>query len=171
MALGILTIKEPFQPNLSKWSGYIFYSAKSSASDSSTYTDQTTLLCCLSFTLTGNFKSVMSVIADFSLALSLENVYFYNLLHSPLSLPSCFISHTLILFQQVFLFTSHFASHLVLMVTMHIPQQLVCPLEGDTVTTLPAPEILPSQGVPVQMTSSNLERDTEKTENLIICTR
>lgn len=42
---------------------------------------------------------------------------------------------------------------------LNVPQQLAFPPEGDTVTALPAPEILPFRGVPVRRTSSGLERE------------
>lgn len=59
----------------------------------------------------------------------------------------------------------------------HIPQRLVCPPEGDTAIALPAPEKLPFPGVPVQMTSLGLWRETrnlmstegQKSEVTVMC--
>lgn len=42
--------------------------------------------------------------------------------------------------------------------TIHIPQQQVCPPVDDTVKALPAPKILPFPGVPVRKPSSGLWR-------------
>lgn len=44
--------------------------------------------------------------------------------------------------------------------TAQIPQQLVCPPEGDTVTAPPAPVTPPSRVALVQMTSLGLRRET-----------